>query len=254
MKYGLLIQLFLFFHISLSLNATTAQVYDIKKANDLYVATSYAQAIEVYEEISKQGYESATLYYNLGNAYYRINKIAPAILNYERALRLDPSNLDIQHNLKLAKAKTVDKIVPQEKNIVEIWYNSIVFATHTNVWAYMSIIFFIVALCLVLMYMFLRVSWIRKITFFSSIIFFTFAICFFIFSYQQKKMVENQKEAIIFVPSSYVKSSPDQLGSDLFLLHEGTKIIIKHQLGSWVQITTEDGNKGWLPVSTIQKI
>lgn len=189
----------------MSLNATTAQVYDIKKANDLYVATSYAQAIEVYEEISKQGYESATLYYNLGNAYYRINKIAPAILNYERALRLDPSNLDIQHNLKLAKAKTVDKIVAQEKNIVEIWYNSIVFATHTNVWAYMSIIFFIVALCLVLMYMFLRVSWIRKITFFSSIIFFTFAICFFIFSYQQKKMVENQKEAIIFVPSSYVK-------------------------------------------------
>ena len=184
MKYGLLIQLFLFFHISLSLNATTAQVYDIKKANDLYVATSYAQAIEVYEEISKQGYESATLYYNLGNAYYRINKIAPAILNYERALRLDPSNLDIQHNLKLAKAKTVDKIVTQEKNIVEIWYNSIVFATHTNVWAYMSIIFFIVALCLVLMYMFLRVSWIRKITFFSSIIFFTFAICFFFFSYQ----------------------------------------------------------------------
>jgi len=120
MKYGLLIQLFLFFHISLSLNATTAQVYDIKKANDLYVATSYAQAIEVYEEISKQGYESATLYYNLGNAYYRINKIAPAILNYERALRLDPSNLDIQHNLKLAKAKTVDKmkatLISAEKN------------------------------------------------------------------------------------------------------------------------------------------
>jgi tetratricopeptide (TPR) repeat protein len=254
MRYFLLfVNLLLVSHLLVAAN-TESNTYSLKKANELYVNTQYAEAIIEYEEILRTGYESAVLYYNLGNAYYRENKIASAILNYERALRLQPSNGDVQHNLNLAKAKTLDKIIPLEKNVLQKWYESILYLTHTNIWAYWSMALFIASLLVALLYLFTRIKWIRKTAFISSLLVFAFSLLFLHFSYKQKKTIENVNEGIIFAPTITIKSSPDELGSDLFILHEGTKVVIKNQLGNWVQIETEDDNKGWLPVSAIEKI
>lgn len=227
---------------------------DMKRANELYIANQYDEAVQAYEGIVSSGYESSSLYYNLGNAYYRQNRIAPSILNYERALRLDPQNTDVQYNLALARAKTLDKIEANPKNIFEQWVDSLIYQTHTNIWAIWSMILFVCSLGLLLLYMLASLTWLRKTAFFSAAIMLIASILFFTFSYVQKQQIENKKEAIISLSTVTIKSSPDEQSSDLFIIHEGTKVSIKHQLGSWAQIETEDGNKGWLPLSTIEKI
>ena len=160
----------------------------LQKANEMYIATHYEQAAILYEEILLQGFESSTLYFNLGNAYFRQNKIAASILNYERALRLDPTNKDIIHNLEFARAKTIDKITPLEKNFLANIYEKLVYQAHSNTWAILSITFFVIGLLFGVMY-FITKSWLKKLCFWFGSFLIVSSFIFFIFSYQQIKYI-----------------------------------------------------------------
>lgn len=228
--------------------------FNLEKAEQAYAATEYDKALEVYNSALEMGYESADLYYNVANCYYRKGELAASILNYERALKLDPSHEDAQHNLELAQLKTVDKIDVIGSVFFVNWWNAICNIASANTWAVISIIFFIVALISLSLYIFVRKLWVRKVGFSVSLVALFFTVISLCSANSRYNVETSNASAIVFMQTVTVKSSPDNSGNDLFILHEGTKVNIKSTLGDWVEINTLDGNSGWMPASSIEVI
>lgn len=226
----------------------------IDSANQCYTDGKYEKAIGFYEQVVNNGYESSDLYYNIGNAYFRSNKMSLAILNYERALKLDPSNADAEFNLQLANTYVVDKIDVIPPIFLKVWWHNLVLMFDTNVWAIISMIAFIGATVLFLLF-FLSGSMVtRKLAFWLGAVVLFVSILSFNFSRKQKWMDVNEPYAIVVTPSVVVKSSPDVSGTQLFLIHEGLKVQITDELGDWRRIKLSDGNIGWLKVEDLIKI
>ena len=247
-KYGLLIILSFF---AIKMNAADDR---FEKANALYSEGKYPEAVEVYEEILKSGMEAPELYYNLGNAYYRSGYLPSAILNYERALLLAPQERDIRYNLELAYGQTSDKLGKVDEFFLARWFESLRSSTDSDKWAIISVILFILSLTVLFIYFFSQTTIIRKISFFFAILFVTGSFVTFSFSYNQKYRLINRNRAIIFSPSVTVRSSPDRSGTELFVLHEGTRVEILQTLGEWYEVELDDGNKGWMPFASVEII
>jgi tetratricopeptide (TPR) repeat protein len=246
---GLVIILFLFACIT---RISSQDV--VKQANEAYTKGEFTQAIDLYQKAIEEYGKSADIYYNIGNSYYRINKIAPSILYYERALLLSPGNKDIHFNLEIAKLKTVDRIEPIGEFFLMDWYNSIQNLYNTNQWSLIALMCFILFIVSLILFFFTRKVIIKKLGFYSGIVLLTITILANIFAYGQKKKLTDRKTAIIFAATVNIKSSPDNSGTDLFILHEGTKVEIKSRLGDWKEIETVDGNVGWIKNEDIEVI
>ncbi len=218
----------------------------MKDANDAYAAEKFALADSLYTEVMNNEGESAALYYNLGNAKYKQGDIAHAILYYEKSLKINPNDEDVKFNLDMARSQTVDKIETIDKFVLSQWNQDIQNGASSNGWAIWSIVAFIVSLALFGVYFFSGSSTIKKITFFSFIATFLFTIVSFAYARAQYKAITENEEAIITAPTVTGKSSPDESGTDLFVLHEGTKVGIKSKIGNWIEIQMEDGNTGWI--------
>ena len=231
-----------------------AQESTLKEAEEAYAKEDYTQAIELYESVLKSYGESAMVYYNLGNAYYKVGKVAPAILNYERALLLNPGDSDTRFNLQVARQKTVDKIEPIGEFFLTRWIGTVEDVYSADGWAKWGVASFVLFIgCLVL---FFFSKWIRlkKIGFFAGICFLLISLVANLFADSQQDKLLHRADAIVFASTVTVKSSPDASGTDLFILHEGTKVTIKSTLGEWSEIQLEDGNVGWIPSREIQQI
>lgn len=223
-------------------------------ADESYIKGNYQQAINDYNDLLKKG-ASADLYYNLGNAYYRSDNIAMAILSYERALRLSPGDEDIRFNLQFANSKTIDKITPVDDNIFDTWYKSVVNFTNVDNWARTSIVCFILTLALILTYLFAHNLILRKVGFFCSIASFLIFIFSVLFAWQQKYDLEHSNGAIVMVSSISVKQSPVATSPDSFVIHEGTRVeITEDGIRGWSGIKTGDGREGWVKSSALEKI
>ncbi len=226
----------------------------ITKANKAYSDGLYTNALELYRQILKDGYESADLYYNIGNVFYKMNDFTSAILFYERAKKLNPGNEDIEYNLKVANSKIADKIEPIPDLFYRRWYTSMTRQFSVDTWAKAGIIGFALTLVLAAFYVISRVLFIRKLGFWLGIILFFLSLFCFLFAYQDFRNLKNQTEAIIFAPTVTIKSSPDDKSIDLFVLHEGTKVQLMDQIGNWFEIKIANGSIGWLPSSSIERI
>lgn len=224
-------------------------------ADSAYVLGDYLHSISLYESILNSGLESVDIYYNLGNSYYKNSNLSKAIINYERALLLSPNDDDIRFNLDLAKSKTVDKITPIAELFFVTWVKNIMQLFNTDTWAKVSIFLFLLFLSFLSAYIFSRNIKIRKIGFYSALGCLIFCIATNSFSYFQKEKMEVREYAIIVLPSVTAKSTPDDAGTDLFVLHEGHKIQVKDtSLRDWIEIRLEDGNIGWIPASALEII
>ena len=226
----------------------------LKEANDLYASNEFAKAIKSYETLVSQGYESSELYFNLGNAYYKNGEITKAILYYEKAKLLAPNSEDIQFNLELANQFVVDKIEPLPQPFFVKWGQSILNLFSSNQWAIFSIFTFIGMLILAVVYIFARNISVKKISFAIAVLSITVSLITFILAGKQKSKITHHNEGIIFATTVTVKSSPDESGTDLFVIHEGLKAQIKQELGNWYEIRIADGNSGWIQKSAIEKI
>ncbi len=226
----------------------------VNTANEYYVNNNFYQAIEIYKLVIDSGYTAPELYYNLGNSYYKTNNYALAILNYERALILDPSGKDIRFNLELANAHVVDKIEVIPEFFLYRWVKSLINITTSNKWAIISIVTFILFLILFLIYLFSGKMGIKKISFYSFILVFFLSLTSLIFSIQRKKIVLEEEKAIIIAPSVTAKSSPNEYGTNLFILHEGTKVEVVDSIGQWIEIKLSNGSKGWMQKDNMVKI
>ena len=233
----------------LSANAITKQ-----NADDEYAKGNYQQAIKDYQEILKTGV-SSEIYYNLGNAYYRTDNITQALLAYERALQLSPGDNDIRFNLQYARSKTIDKITPETEMFFVTWYNSLVNFTSVDRWANTAIISIVMALLLILVFLFAPQMWARKSGFYGSAVFLLLFAFANLFAFQQKHELETKQGAIVIAPTVNVKKTPAASGTDVFVIHEGTRVDITDRgMKQWRGIKLADGREGWLKTSQIEEI
>lgn len=254
MKKNIVLLFFSLLTFSLFANGSSPFQPEQKKAADLYKKGQYEQAITVYENILPKDKESAQVYYNLGNAYYKSGQTARAILNYERALLVKPNYEDARFNLEMAKAKTPDKINNVGDLFFVEWIKSIANFMSSNVWAVLSITLFIISLVLFFVYAFMHQVGVRKFGFYGAIIGLLLSAFTFSMSYAQKNKAVNKEYAIVMAPSVTVTSTPDEQGTKLFVIHEGIKVKIKSSLDMWVEIQLSDGNVGWIKADDVEKI
>ena len=233
----------------MTIHAITKQDADAE-----YSKGNYQQAIKDYEELLKAG-ESAEIYYNLGNAYYRTENITRAVLNYERALLLNPADEDIRFNLQMARSKTIDKITPESEMFFFTWYRSLVNLMTIDNWARLAIASIILTLILALVYLFASPLILRKIGFYGGALFLIIFLLSNLFAFQQKQMLMKRNGAIVIAPSVSIKKTPEANSTDQGVIHEGTRVdIIDDTMRDWKEIHLADGREGWIPTSQIEKI
>ena len=249
--------MFFLLFINLTVLASGAQRVDplVDSANNAYAEQNYEKAVGFYEKVLEKDLESAELYYNLGNAYYKLHDIASAILNYERARQLAPNDEDIQYNLELARKQITDKIEPIPEFFLLRWSKKALNLFSSNAWALMSLISFIAFLVLFSVYLYSGKLGVKKSSFWIAIIALIISIASFSFSYQQKQDLVNSREAIVFSQKVTVKSSPSESGTGLFVIHRGVKVyVVDNEIKGWYEVKLADGNKGWLKRETVEPI
>lgn len=233
---------------------TTIQAVTKQDADAEYSKGNYQQAIKDYEELLKAG-ESAEIYYNLGNAYYRTENITRAVLSYERALLLNPADDDIRFNLQMARSKTIDKITPESEMFFFTWYRSLVNLMTIDGWAHLAIASIILTLILALVYLFAGHLTLRKIGFYGGVLFLIIFLLSNLFAFQQKQMLMKRNGAIVTAPSVTIKKTPVANSADQGVIHEGTRVdIIDDTMRDWKEIHLADGREGWIPATQIEKI
>ena len=223
-------------------------------ADSAYIRNDFTTAIQIYEMILRTG-ESADIYYNLGNSYYKIGDIATAILNYERALILKPANKDIRSNLETARAKTVDKVTDVPELFFITWLKSITNSMGIQSWAIIAISFFLLFIVSIYFFFFSTKIVARKTFFILALFFLVFCVIANISAAFQRRVRLNRMNAIIISPSVTIRSTPNDNGTSLFILHEGRKVFIKDDsMKDWKEIQLEDGNVGWVKKNDLEVI
>ena len=199
------------------------------KANTAYINGDFHAAADTYEELLSRGVSSMKLYYNLGNAYFKDDRIGKAILYYNRALRLAPGNDDIRYNLSVAEARTKDNIEDIPEFFFVTWMRDIRHMMGCTAWSLLSLALLACMLGLFLVYLLAQRISLRKAGFYGTVV-------------------------AVMTASTAVKSSPDKSSTDLFVLHEGTVVTITDRLDGWCEVVIADGKKGWVEGRKIEII
>ena len=223
-------------------------------ANEAYNNAEYATALERYNAILDRGLHSAALYYNLANTYFKTEQLGSAILYYNRALRIAPADEDIRHNLEYAEQMTKDSIEEIPEFILTTWVRTVRGALSSTAWSVISLILLAAALAMALFYLLAQRLTMRKMGFYTMVIAALLFILTSLFAWSEREMIVNSKEAIIMSSAVSIKSSPDRAATELFVLHEGTKVSIGHEMAGWAEVRISDGRKGWVEQSRIEKI
>lgn len=230
----------------------------VELAAQAYRNQDYRKSIALYEALVSQGLkenkESALIYFNLGNAYFRDNQLGKAILNYERALLLDPGDGDIRHNLRFARNRTEDRIDTAGELFLTQWFDAVRNIHNSNAWAVIGIVLFILFLASVATFLFVRMLWIRKSAFYAGIVLFLLMMMANIFAFSQKNERMHRDGAIVIVGAAPVNTSPDEQSNMLFELHEGTKVKVRSSDGNWYEIEIANGSVGWTSKQNIEMI
>ena len=245
--------LLLAFLLSSTLSAFSQKEHDAKfgKGVEFYTAGDYEAALREWNDLYNTGYRSATLSYNIGNACFKMNDIPSAILFYERAHLLKPGDSNINYNLQIARSLVVDKFEEIPELFFVRWYNFIALMFHTNTWAVISLATFLLFLALLSLYIYSSAYRLKVTSFWLSLLFLFISLSSLTFAIRNRNLVYESRSAVIFAPSVNGKSSPDSSGTDLFVLHEGSKVAIEDKVGKWYEIRLSDGNRGWVPEESL---
>ena len=221
---------------------------------DLFTSGSIDKALDQWLDLYNTGYRSAELEYNIGNAYFKQNNIPGAILFYERAHLLKPADEDINYNLQITRTMIVDRFEEIPELFFVRWFDFVSLSLSTNNWAKISIAAFVLCLLFLSLYFYSSKYNLKVLGFWFALLLILVSFSSLAFSAANRQMVRNSHKAIIFSPQISGKSSPDNSGTDLFILHEGTKVTTIEKVGEWFEIRLSDGNKGWVPAGSIQII
>ena len=236
---------------SMPQRAFAVSMEDAAKAYD---KGNYTEAAKIYQRLIEEN-PSAALYYNLGNAQYRANDITHAILSYERALKLRPSDEDARFNLQIAQSKTIDRLSPDSDLFFVRWYHALVYLMSIDAWAIVGLVSLFLSLSFALLYFLATTVGRRKLGFFAGLFFLLVFIFSISFAKTQRNEKTNKNQAIIVASIATVKTHPDGKSDNATTLHEGTKVeIIDRSLKEWRGIRLPDDKKGWIPTNQIEEI
>ena len=226
----------------------------LARGNQLYTSGKYAEAAKTYEAIAAKGFESFELYYNLGNALFKSNNITFAILNYERALKLSPTNEDARFNLEMAKRQVVDNIDLLPEPGFLRWWHELINSKPADSWGNHTLVSFFLFLLLFALFLFATTIRNKQLTFWFSVIALTYSLITFSFGSTQRSKLVHHNSGVITERSVRMKGSPSESGTELFILHDGLSVQITDKLGDWIEIRLADGNKGWVKESSLIRI
>lgn len=235
---------------------TTAQTPEqlFEQGNSHYANGQFQEAIDAYGKVLDANQESAAIYYNLANAHFKLNNVAPSIYYYEKAKQLAPADQEIKNNASFAEKMTIDAITPLPENTFKTWYNSVLTLLTTDGWAYTTVIFVILCTLLFLGYYFTASSTKKRAFFVSSLVSLVLAICSLLFAYSAFAKISKDNPAIVFAKESQVKGEPTLSSQEAFLLHEGTKVMVLETVDNWKKILLADGRTGWIPTTDIREL
>ena len=221
-------------------------------ANNLYKTEKFEEAIQLYQKIETEGFISSELYYNLGNSYYKLNKVGPSIYYFEKSLKLNPLNEDVKNNLVFAKRLALDNIEELPNTIFQKFNKNFLQKLSYNQWAISAIIFSVLGSLLFLIFYFATTPSKKRFYFAassSSLILLAFSL---LITYNQYFASKNNKEAIIFVAKTEVRNAPTLNSEEVFTLHEGTKVLVLDSVDDWKKIKLSDGKLGWIIADEIK--
>jgi len=227
---------------------------EFAKGNDLYKNGKYEQAIDAYTSELTAKKQSAELYFNIGNCYYKLNKVAPAIYNYEKALVLNPNDADIATNLRFAQKRTVDEIKVVPKVGFAKLLRDFTAIYHYNTWAWISVAFSALFLLSFLGYYFSALTLNKRLFFFGMFLMLLMLLISVASAIFEKSHFKNERPAIVFAEMTDVRSEPQNKGASVVILHEGTKVFVKETVDNWKKIQLTDGSEGWIDSNAIREV
>lgn len=232
-----------------------------QQADSAYSADNFLLAEQLYLRALESGGSSSALFYNLGNAYYRQGNLGKAIVNYERALKLDPTNHDAKTNLEFVNSRITDKQIDSGSYMMSVW-DGAVGMFRADTWAVIALVLFAVFLGAVAVYIFSSAVAVKKASFFGGLIVFMVTVCAVILSFAAANRVNSDDYAIILPPASQLSTSPREARSQAehaFLLHEGTKVEIIDSIssqgeGMWYEVLVGHGERAWVKAAEVERI
>lgn len=232
-----------------------------EQADSAYSKDNFMLSEMLYLQALKAGGSSSALFYNLGNTYYRQGNLGKAIVNYERALKLDPSNKDARQNLEFVNARIADKQIDSGSYMDSIWQGT-VGAFHADTWAVIALVLFAIFLGAVAAYIFSSAVAVKKASFFGGMVVFVVTVAAVIISFAAANRMNDNNFAIILQPSVQLSTSPREARSqaeEAFLLHEGTKVeiidsIVSPGEGMWYEVMVGHGERAWVKASEVERI
>lgn len=247
-------KLILFCFIMLSFFGFSQNTELFDEANSAYQKGDYEVAISKYEMILEEGETSAELYFNLGNAHYKLNHVGPSIYYYEKALQLDPGDEDIENNIEFARNMVIDDIEKIEQTGFSMWFNNFVSTFSYTTWAVMAIIYSVFFVILFLLYYYASRSLYKRVFFTGAMICVVCCVISVTFAFQQQSYVQDNQYAIIFEEEVEVRDEPTLRGEASFQLHEGTKAKILEDYQEWSRIELSNGAQGWVNSDKIKML
>lgn len=235
-----------------SLHAQEQSLFD--QATQNYAEQNYEEAVKNYQGILDQGKASVEVYFNLGNAYYKLDKLGPSIFYYNKALQLNPNDSDVQNNLLFAQEKTVDVIEESPKTGLANFIDSLISIFSFDTWAVWAIIFAFGLLVFGVLYYFaVKAGW-KRLFFSLAVIAVVAGALSIVFAYQQQVIQQSKKYAIIYESEVEVHTEPNHNSPEAFRLHEGTKVKILDTFNGYAQIKLIDDSRGWVKQEAINEL
>jgi tetratricopeptide (TPR) repeat protein len=225
-----------------------------EKGNALYNKAQYAQALKIYQQVTDAGYQSAALYFNMGNASFKNGDIPSALLYYQKAHKLSPGDKDINFNIRFVNQRTTDKIDEAPEFFLSRWWHSFILGFSVSALSIISILGFMIGSGLLIIYFFANAVNAKKASFFASIVLFFVGMVAIVIAERQTAYFDGHKQAIVFSSSATAKSSPEAQAKTLFVLHEGTMVNVLSTNNDWIKISLVNGNEGWIKLSDVKEI
>ena len=243
--------------LAVSVGAKAADVTSTEhwdRGNRFYIDGNYKEAAEEYNLILDGGEYSMELYYNLANAYFKLGEMGKAILYYNKALRIAPSSEDVRHNLAMAEAQTKDRINAIPEFFLSRWVRTVRSSMSCTAWSILSLVTFALLLAFGILFLLASNIKVRKAGFYCALSMVLLFIVKTLFALSSRKELLTHDEAVVMSSAISIKSSPDRSATDLFVLHEGTKVRILTEMDEWCEISIADGKKGWTEAKNIEEI
>ena len=226
----------------------------LEQANEAYAAKDYDKAIQRYQQLLEQSGPSEVVFYNLGNSYYRRGELGEAVLFYEKALLLAPGDEDILHNLNVAKARSKDDLEELPEFFLSRWWNNLRLFLSTTAWSILGLLLLWLGIGGLILWLIGNSRQRKKQGFILGLSLLILSILPFSLAFSSASLEKDSGYAVIMATEIELRSAPDIDSKEILRLHEGTKVAVLDQIGDWHKVKLSNGEQGWLPNTSIEKI